>query len=159
MLALFSTTFTVLLRNTWVHESSLSMLFSFSLCLFCLWNNSSILHVVFVPLSFPQLIYDAGVSFSVIMWMWAGLAGLVCLNCFLNWPAEGFATPEEIETLVKSFFQSFSFCILLNYINVKDCSKTKFSNFLEYLTPSYLKPCAHTPSNFLPQHKNIFPLN
>ncbi|XP_056626160.1 solute carrier family 43 member 1a isoform X1 [Triplophysa dalaica] len=50
--------------------------------------------------TFPgvKLIYDAGVSFSVIMWMWAGLAGLVCLNCFLNWPAEGFATPEEIET-------------------------------------------------------------
>ncbi|XP_048032461.1 solute carrier family 43 member 1a [Megalobrama amblycephala] len=49
--------------------------------------------------TFPgvKLIYDAGVSFTVIMWMWAGLAGLVCLNCFLNWPAEGFATPEEIE--------------------------------------------------------------
>uniref|UniRef100_A0A8C2D086 Solute carrier family 43 member 1a n=1 Tax=Cyprinus carpio TaxID=7962 RepID=A0A8C2D086_CYPCA len=43
------------------------------------------------------LIYDAGVSFNVIMWMWAGLATLVFLNCFLNWPAEGFATPEEIE--------------------------------------------------------------
>ncbi|KAK9963576.1 hypothetical protein ABG768_006749 [Culter alburnus] len=49
--------------------------------------------------TFPgvKLIYDAGVSFTVIMWMWAGLAGLVCLNCFLNWPVEGFATPEEIE--------------------------------------------------------------
>ncbi|XP_077091948.1 solute carrier family 43 member 1a [Siphateles boraxobius] len=49
--------------------------------------------------TFPgvKLIYDAGVSFTVIMWMWAGLAGLVCLNCFLNWPAEGFATPEEIK--------------------------------------------------------------
>ncbi|XP_051945275.1 large neutral amino acids transporter small subunit 3-like isoform X2 [Xyrauchen texanus] len=49
--------------------------------------------------TFPgvKLIYDAGVSFTVIMWMWAGLAGLVFLNCFLNWPTEGFATPEEIE--------------------------------------------------------------
>ncbi|XP_051514651.1 large neutral amino acids transporter small subunit 3-like isoform X2 [Myxocyprinus asiaticus] len=49
--------------------------------------------------TFPgvKLIYDAGVSFTVIMWMWAGLAGLVFLNCLLNWPAEGFATPEEIE--------------------------------------------------------------
>uniref|UniRef100_A0A8C1CAT8 Solute carrier family 43 member 1a n=2 Tax=Cyprinus carpio TaxID=7962 RepID=A0A8C1CAT8_CYPCA len=49
--------------------------------------------------TFPgvKLIYDAGVSFNVIMWMWAGLATLVFLNCFLNWPAEGFATPEEIE--------------------------------------------------------------
>ncbi|XP_056106253.1 solute carrier family 43 member 1a [Rhinichthys klamathensis goyatoka] len=48
--------------------------------------------------TFPgvKLIYDAGVSFTVIMWTWAGLAGLVWLNCFLNWPAEGFATPEEI---------------------------------------------------------------
>lgn len=49
--------------------------------------------------TFPgvKLIYDAGVSFTVIMWMWAGLASLVFLNCFLNWPAEGFATQEEIE--------------------------------------------------------------
>uniref|UniRef100_A0A671RCX7 Large neutral amino acids transporter small subunit 3-like n=1 Tax=Sinocyclocheilus anshuiensis TaxID=1608454 RepID=A0A671RCX7_9TELE len=49
--------------------------------------------------TFPgvKLIYDAGVSFTVIMWMWAGLAALVFLNCFLNWPAEGFATQEEIE--------------------------------------------------------------
>uniref|UniRef100_A0A671NE54 Large neutral amino acids transporter small subunit 3-like n=1 Tax=Sinocyclocheilus anshuiensis TaxID=1608454 RepID=A0A671NE54_9TELE len=49
--------------------------------------------------TFPgvKLIYDAGVSFTVIMWMWAGLAALVFLNCFMNWPAEGFATPEEIE--------------------------------------------------------------
>lgn len=54
--------------------------------------------------TFPavKLIYDAGVSFSVIMWMWAGLAGLVCLNCFLNWPKEGFATPEEIEMKKRS---------------------------------------------------------
>uniref|UniRef100_A0A8C1C9V3 Solute carrier family 43 member 1a n=2 Tax=Cyprinus carpio TaxID=7962 RepID=A0A8C1C9V3_CYPCA len=53
--------------------------------------------------TFPgvKLIYDAGVSFNVIMWMWAGLATLVFLNCFLNWPAEGFATPEEIENRKK----------------------------------------------------------
>ncbi|KAG1962914.1 solute carrier family 43 member 1a [Pimephales promelas] len=48
--------------------------------------------------TFPgvKLIYDAGVPFTVIMWTWAGLASLVWLNCFLNWPVEGFATPEEI---------------------------------------------------------------
>uniref|UniRef100_A0A8C1ESN6 Solute carrier family 43 member 1a n=1 Tax=Cyprinus carpio carpio TaxID=630221 RepID=A0A8C1ESN6_CYPCA len=53
--------------------------------------------------TFPgvKLIYDAGVSFTVIMWMWAGLAALVFLNCFLNWPAEAFPTEEEIEMLVQ----------------------------------------------------------
>jgi len=51
---------------------------------------------------FLQLIYDAGVPFTVIMWTWAGLASLVWLNCFLNWPVEGFATPEEI-MLVQHF--------------------------------------------------------
>ncbi|XP_074530642.1 solute carrier family 43 member 1a [Halichoeres trimaculatus] len=49
--------------------------------------------------TFPgvKLIYDAGVSFQVIMWMWAGLAGFVFFNCFLNWPAEGFPTPDEVD--------------------------------------------------------------
>uniref|UniRef100_A0A667YAP8 Solute carrier family 43 member 1a n=1 Tax=Myripristis murdjan TaxID=586833 RepID=A0A667YAP8_9TELE len=47
--------------------------------------------------TFPgvKLIYDAGVSFQVIMWVWAGLAAFVFLNCFINWPAEGFPTPDE----------------------------------------------------------------
>ncbi|XP_056296220.1 solute carrier family 43 member 1a [Pseudoliparis swirei] len=49
--------------------------------------------------TFPgvKLIYDAGVSFQVIMCMWAGLAGFVFLNCFLNWPTEGFPTPDEVD--------------------------------------------------------------
>ncbi|XP_061141868.1 solute carrier family 43 member 1a isoform X1 [Syngnathus typhle] len=49
--------------------------------------------------TFPgvKLIYDAGVSFKVIMWSWAGLAGFVFVNCFLNWPTEGFPTPEEVD--------------------------------------------------------------
>ncbi|XP_062281926.1 solute carrier family 43 member 1a isoform X1 [Scomber scombrus] len=49
--------------------------------------------------TFPgvKLIYDAGVSFQVIMWMWAGLAGFVFFNCFFNWPKEGFPTPDEVD--------------------------------------------------------------
>ncbi|KAA8588888.1 hypothetical protein FQN60_010233 [Etheostoma spectabile] len=34
---------------------------------------------------------------KVIMWTWAGLAASVFLNCFLNWPAEGFPTPDEVD--------------------------------------------------------------
>uniref|UniRef100_A0A8C5CUS2 Solute carrier family 43 member 1a n=1 Tax=Gadus morhua TaxID=8049 RepID=A0A8C5CUS2_GADMO len=49
--------------------------------------------------TFPgvKLIYDAGVSFNVIMWVWAGLAAFVFGNCFINWPKEGFPTPDEVD--------------------------------------------------------------
>lgn len=48
--------------------------------------------------TFPgvKLIYDAGVAFTVIMWTWSGLACLVFINCFLNWPLESFPAPEDL---------------------------------------------------------------
>ncbi|XP_027010542.2 solute carrier family 43 member 1a [Tachysurus fulvidraco] len=53
--------------------------------------------------TFPgvKLIYDAGVPFTVIMWVWSTLAMLIFVNCLLNWPAESFPTPEEMEEMKK----------------------------------------------------------
>uniref|UniRef100_A0A673U625 Solute carrier family 43 member 1 n=1 Tax=Suricata suricatta TaxID=37032 RepID=A0A673U625_SURSU len=50
-------------------------------------------------ITFPgiKLICDAGVSFMVIMFTWAGLACLIFLNCALNWPSEAFPAPEEVD--------------------------------------------------------------
>ncbi|XP_047372283.1 large neutral amino acids transporter small subunit 3 isoform X1 [Sciurus carolinensis] len=53
--------------------------------------------------TFPgiKLIYDAGVSFVVIMFTWSGLACLIFLNCALNWPTEAFPAPEEFAYMKK----------------------------------------------------------
>ncbi|XP_006900509.1 PREDICTED: large neutral amino acids transporter small subunit 3 [Elephantulus edwardii] len=54
-------------------------------------------------ITFPgiKLIYDAGVTFVVIMFTWAGLACLIFLNCALNWPREAFPAPEEANYMKK----------------------------------------------------------
>nr|XP_046256000.1 solute carrier family 43 member 1b isoform X2 [Scatophagus argus] len=48
--------------------------------------------------TFPgvKLIYDLGISFRILMWVWSGMACMVFFNCFLNWPAESFPAPEDI---------------------------------------------------------------
>ncbi|XP_059190284.1 solute carrier family 43 member 1b [Centropristis striata] len=53
--------------------------------------------------TFPgvKLIYDLGVSFRTIMWVWSGMACLVFMNCFLNWPAESFPAPEDVRYIKK----------------------------------------------------------
>ncbi|KAL2077843.1 hypothetical protein ACEWY4_027347 [Coilia grayii] len=96
--------------------------------------------------TFPgvKLIYDANVSFRVIMWVWSGVAGLVFLNCVLNWPIEGFPTPEEIE---------YNKAVRDNELALEQKARADQKS---ELIQSAEKPSTITPPNSVPFRRSVF---
>ncbi|KAJ0050900.1 hypothetical protein NL108_009391 [Boleophthalmus pectinirostris] len=102
--------------------------------------------------TFPgvKLIYDAGVSFRVIMWSWSGLACFVFINCFLNWPLESFPAPEDIRYTKKVKMSS----VLTKDVKTGDMHFTPVTTFEEIVGSRQEQD--HSDSQSTP--KNAVPL-
>ncbi|KAF4094231.1 hypothetical protein AMELA_G00010430 [Ameiurus melas] len=101
--------------------------------------------------TFPgvKLIYDAGVPFTVIMWVWSGLALLIFINCLLNWPLESFRTPEEMEEMKK--MRSGDDAQKHTLTSVEEKKQDQLNNSRDKLTDA-----AHVATPSIPFRRSVF---